>query len=837
MRPLALSAALLALAVSLVAKQEPVTLPEPIRQFFQDNCVRCHGPKKQKGKIRIDQIPTLIADEAIAQQWQDILDVLNLSEMPPEEEPQPTKKALQDTLESLTAILRDARERLTDTGGEVVIRRINNREYKNTIRDLFGIEIDTSLLPPDGALEGFDTPGQAHSLSSLHIERYLSVGRNILEEAYFPLTGKKVRGGSPNGRREVEERINADMKKSLTKMHTQLEQGRQSVAEGKHYRALGVKTKETEIPIAEEYLTRPETGTGVLLPFRGAPGEISVRLAPWGLAPNGRYRMNLRFGLAGKEKHDDVFLQVVRGEPGSMSPDEVRYFHVDGTIGEPTEASFEFVADGTMSNHFYIRRRSLEDYKKEPFEKSEGYHWSYYRVAWEYQDEGPQVWVDWVQIEGPFPNTAPLAPAQLFQAKPFAELTREELQKKVTEIAQLAFRQREPSPGYIEKLMAIYDDAKEHGASQLEAFYDATTPILASPQFLFLHEPRQGEGRRPLEGMELASRLAYFLWSAPPDDELYQLAKEGKLADPNTLHKQVARMVQSDKSKKFVEAFLSQWLELDRLDNVQPAKGARPTYDDAVRRASREEVYATFHHLLRHNGPATAMVDADYVVVNRIMANFYGIPAPQGDNFQKVGLPKNSARGGLLGQSAILALTGTGERTSPVERGAFVLRKILNRPPPPAPANVPMLDEESVGTMSIRDTLAQHMGSAQCSSCHRRIDPLGFAMENFDPVGLWRTEVPSTNGKAQFPVETEGLMPDGKRKFTNFQEMKAHLVTDKDAFVTGLAKALMVYGYGRSVGFSDRPLIEKLVAQNQAAGYGLQDLLTGIILSEPFQTK
>jgi hypothetical protein len=148
-----------------------------------------------------------------------------------------------------------------------------------------------------------------------------------------------------------------------------------------------------------------------------------------------------------------------------------------------------------------------------------------------------------------------------------------------------------------------------------------------------------------------------------------------------------------------------------------------------------------------------------------------------------------------------------------------------------------MLDEESVGTMSIRDTLAQHMGSAQCSSCHRRIDPLGFAMENFDPVGLWRTEVPSTNGKAQFPVETEGLMPDGKRKFTNFQEMKAHLVSDKEAFVTGLAKALMVYGYGRSVGFSDRPLIEKLVAQNQAAGYGLQDLLTGIILSEPFQTK
>ncbi len=825
-----------AFALPLFAAPDPVVVPDNVQHFFNKHCVSCHGPDKQKAKIRIDEISTGIADEAIAQQWQDILDVLNLSEMPPEEEEQPDKKELQDTLETLTATLLEARGRLTDTGGSIVIRRINNREYRNTIRELFGVDLDVEMLPQDGNLDGFDTPGQAHSLSSLHIERYLSVGRQALEEAYFPITGKELKHGRV-GRTEVEKKINAAMVKGLPGMKKKLEQTRKDVTDGKKWRAIGITTKEAEIPIVEEYLKRPEIETGVLLPFKGAPGQISTRLVPWGSAPKGRYRMKIRFGLAGDEKHDDVFLKVVRGEPGSTSPDEVRYFHVSGTIDEPQEVTFEFVADGVMSNHFYIRRRSHEDYMKAPFEKTEGYHWSYYRVAWDYLDDSPQVWVDWVEAEGPLPNNAPLSPAGLFADKPFAELNREEIHDKITTVAVQAFRRRQPEPGYLDRLTAIYDAALEHGAPKHEAFLDALNPILASPEFLFLYEPRVDEERRALEGLELASRLSYFLWSSSPDDELYRLAGNGKLLSPDVLTAQVDRMIQSEKSSAFVEAFVSQWLQLDRLSHVEPADGAQPTYDDAVHRLSKEEVLATFHHLLRHNEPATALVDADFVVVNQIMADFYGIPGAKGDAFQKVSLPKDSVRGGLLGQSAILSLTGTGERTSPVERGVYVLRKMLNRPPPPAPANVPMLDEESVGVQSIRDTLSQHMNSAQCSSCHRRIDPLGYAMENFDPVGLWRTEVSSSDGAATFPVETAGLMPDGEREFKNFAEMKAFLVDDQQAFVNGLTEALMIYGYGRSVGFSDRPLIEELVTKSEADGYGLRDLLTNIILSQPFLTK
>jgi hypothetical protein len=675
MRPVLFMLLAHVLGSSLLAAPQPAEIPQSLQAFFKDNCVRCHGTQEQNAKIRIDQISTTISDEAIAQQWQDILDVLNLSLMPPEGEKQPAKRELQDTLEELTSTLRDARERLTDTGGTIVIRRLNNREYKNTIRDLFGIDLDVEMLPQDGSLDGFDTPGQAHSLSSLHIERYLAVGRKALKEAYFPLTGKKVRGGAPDKRRDLETKINAEMRKSLPKMRAKLEQARKDVAAGKKYRALGGKTKAVEIPIAEEYLTRPEIETGVILPFRGAPGQISFPLAPWGKAPNGRYRMKMRFGMVGDEQHDNVFLQVVRGEQGSATPDEVRYFHVSGTMDAPQEISIDFSADGTMSNQFHIRRRSLEDYKKPPFEKSEGYHWAYHRVAWEYLDEGPQVWVDWVQAEGPLPNDAPLAPGRLFGNKPFEDLSREEIRVKIGTVAYQAFRHRQPATEYLDKLMAIYDEAIKHGIVKHEAFFEALNPILASPEFLFLYEPRGGDVRRPLTGLELASRLSYFLWSAPPDDELYELAESQRLLKPDVLAGQVERMIQSDKSDAFVNAFLTQWLELDRLGHVHPAHGSQPTYDDAVRRASRQEVLETFHYMLRHNEPATALVNADFVVVNQVMADFYGIPGVRGDAFRKVSLPGESVRGGLLGQSAILALTGNGERTSPVERGVYVLRK------------------------------------------------------------------------------------------------------------------------------------------------------------------
>ena len=235
--------------------------------------------------------------------------------------------------------------------------------------------------------------------------------------------------------------------------------------------------------------------------------------------------------------------------------------------------------------------------------------------------------------------------------------------------------------------------------------------------------------------------------------------------------------------------------------------------------------------------PVTNLSDSDFVVVNSLMAQFYDLPSVKGNEFRKVSLTDDSVRGGLLGQSAILTLTGTGDRTSPVERGAFVLRKLLHRPPPPAPANVPMLDEENIGARSIKETLSIHMTKAQCRSCHRRIDPLGFGLENFDPVGSWRTEVPASDGSTSFPIDPAGVMPDGRRQFADLREMKSHLAHDRDALLKGLTEAIMTYALGRSIGFSDGELVDQIAAETAKRGHGARTLIHRIVQSKPFLTK
>ncbi len=323
------------------------------------------------------------------------------------------------------------------------------------------------------------------------------------------------------------------------------------------------------------------------------------------------------------------------------------------------------------------------------------------------------------------------------------------------------------------------------------------------------------------------------------------------------------RLLDSPRSDVFIETFANQWLELDRLDSIDPEGTKSSNYDDAVHRHSHREVIETLRTLLDDNLPVSDLLDSRYVVVNVLLANFYGLDGVSGDKFRKIALPADSPRGGLLGQSAILTLTGTGVRTSPVERGAYVLRKLLHRPPPPAPANVPMLDEESVGKRAIRDTLSLHQSAPQCASCHRRIDPLGFALENFDPVGQWRTSVwsvvpdateqgkkkrsKSKKGNAEkeikitapveFSIISKGVMPDGVRRFEGPMELKQRLHEDRESFLRGLTEAIMTYGLGRSIAFADHPCVDEIVASTIQHNYQLRTLIQEIVRSEAFMMR
>jgi hypothetical protein len=333
-----------------------------------------------------------------------------------------------------------------------------------------------------------------------------------------------------------------------------------------------------------------------------------------------------------------------------------------------------------------------------------------------------------------------------------------------------------------------------------------------------------------------------LIWSAPPDAELLK----ADLNKPEVLAAQTARMLDDDRSQELVHGFVHQWLGLDRIDFFQVNRAMHPRFDDSTKLNAKKEVFATFAHLLRHNGPLSDLLKADYAIINHLLADFYGIEGVKGDAFQKVSLPANSPRGGLLGMAAIHFMGGNGERTSPVERGAWVLRKLMNEAPPPAPANVPQIARLAGKVLTTRERLQMHQEDAQCASCHRKIDPVGFGLENFDAVGLWRTEdsyqVKDEQGKPvkgeskTWQIEAGATLHKGPA-FADFFALREIIASRSDVFAKGFSTALIEYGLGRSIGFRDEPLIEDMVTAAKKDKLGVRAFVKALVSSREFHTK
>ncbi len=700
------------------------------------------------------------------------------------------------------------------------------------VQDIFGITIPTDALPDDEKLDGFDTLGQAQSFSSLHLERYLDLGEKVISKTL----SKKTSDPKTKLKDYARERG-----KPSEEEHKGIKKTEEHI---KHFATKGSKDPEKNKPLMvalrvkkliNEYTNLPQNVTGAVIPYKGMNPyeEFKIDDIP------GRYRIRVNCGAANDTPQENLHLKVVRGQFRSKVPDSTAYFHVTGSFKKPEVIEFFIDIDGIQANRLEFHRRSGNRKAHPEVEEVHDYKFVFQELKYLWSNEQPDLWIDWVEVEGPLPAPeAPLSAKKLFLGKDPKNLADEDARPILENFAYHAFRHRQPETEYLDKLEAIYKSSREHGKSAKDALTDTLRIVLASPSFLFLYEPRpENTPPRNLTERELAIRLSYFLWSSPPDEELYQLAADQRLGQPGVLASQIDRMISDPRSSAFVEAFLTAWLELDRLENVKPSVVKNPDYDPATKKHSREETLAFFNTLLQENLPIHNLINSDFAVLDAITAYFYGIPGVSGTEFRKVKLPPDSIRGGLLGQSAILALTGNGERTSPVERGVFTLRKIVNRPPSPAPANVPMLDEESVGTRSMRETLDIHMTTPQCASCHRRIDPLGFGLENFDPVGLWRESVLSSDGEVTFPIEPAGLMPDGKTKFNNFLSMKKHLTTQRDSLLKGLTESMMTYALGRTVGFTDQDAVEAIVEKTRSEDYGLRSLVHNIILNKAFLAK
>jgi Protein of unknown function (DUF1592)/Protein of unknown function (DUF1588)/Protein of unknown function (DUF1587)/Protein of unknown function (DUF1585)/Protein of unknown function (DUF1595)/Planctomycete cytochrome C len=441
--------------------------------------------------------------------------------------------------------------------------------------------------------------------------------------------------------------------------------------------------------------------------------------------------------------------------------------------------------------------------------------------------------VDSMVVHGPvLPEAAPLPESHrriLFLNPGYGDPSRLDCGRKViARFAERAFR-RPVQPDELERVLQVFRMAHDRGESFERCVQVALTTVLASPRFLFLVEP-EGTEDRPLTEFELASRLSYFLWSTMPDDELSREAREGTLR--SNLGRQVSRMLDDPKSIQFVENFAGQWLQLRRLAGVTPDKDLFPGFDEPLRAAMRKETEHYFGSILRDNRSILELLDSDYTFVNGTLARHYGIEGVEGDEFRRIALG-DRVRGGILTQASVLTLTSNPNRTSPVKRGQWILQQILGTPPPPPPPDVPKLDEDpkAAENASLRERMEVHRSNPRCASCHQQMDAMGFALENFDAVGRWRT----TDGP--FPIEPAGELVGG-RKFSNVGELK-HLLgsAENKKFARTLIANMLTYGLGRGLESYDSCTVEDIRGKLAADGYKIRNIIFGIVESRAFQYR
>ncbi|MDZ4847708.1 MAG: DUF1592 domain-containing protein [Pirellulaceae bacterium] len=824
-----------------------VTVPDEHRDFLKMHCVKCHNADKSEGEARLDDISFEIADIETAERWQKILNALNAGEMPPEDSKQPTEIEKTRFLDNLSQTMVSARRKLGDQGGVITMRRLNRREYENTIRDLLGVSVNVKSLPSDVGAGGFDTVGKSLFFSSDQFEQYLAIARLALDEAM-------VMGRKPELRhehRECEETATPSLKKSLANLQKQQNNGTKAIETGDSTkygfpdlaRAKFQKDQaEIRIPIHELVLDHPLTESGALLTLSTGYSR-DLTLIPKDAAP-GNYLLRVRAGTLGGVPSNRQFMEVgciVDGETAQGEMTVLSCYQVTGTSEDPQTIEIPITVTKSGSRNFVIRERQHNDRKavQTMFFRE--------RAA---NGVGPalSLWLDWVEWEGPVVDRwPPEATVKLFCAAAHAKLDDTNAREIVARFATRAFRGKEVKESFLDKLMEIFHRQRKAGASLESALREPLAVVLASPSFLYIVEPTTTQETRALSPVELANRLSYFLWSAPPDDALMDLAESGELMKSDVLTRQVDRMMASPKAWSFVEGFVSQWLHMERLDFFQFSPMLYPGFDHSARLAARDEVFHTFHTVLREDLSLATLLKADFVVVNDLLADYYGLEGVRGNQFCKVALEPGSVRGGLLGMAAILAMGSDGERSSPVERGAFVMRRLLNAAPPPAPANVPQLSRLEGEILPARELLAAHMEEAQCAQCHRKIDPIGYGLENFNAAGLWRAEEVISVGKVKkqargqgetehFPIDPSGQLPDGT-KFDDYQGLRQAVAGRTENFARGLTEALLEYALGRPFGFTDEELANDILASARSREYSLREIVHSIIRSQPFLSK
>lgn len=788
-------------AASLLAGTSHAAIPA-LQPFLDTHCMDCHDAEMKKGGLDLAALPTDGLNAAALKKWVRVFDRVAAGEMPPAKKKQPTQEEVQDFMAALGGDLAAKSQAQKGT----VLRRLNRREYQNTLEDLLGVKLNViDMLPEDGRASGFDNIGEALSISGIQMQRYLEAAELAINAALF-----------------------ADQQPEKTTLTATLESDRNKDNLGKHWLKL-------------------EDGAIVVFNEGGFPSTVIPDLRT---KASGTYK--LRVTGYGYQIEEPPVFALITGSFNFRNADNVTHSYHELPIGKP--GTIEVTLHLEANKGIWISPQGLNG--------PDG-HSPIKDGPANYPGEGLALMK--VELEGPFITEWPprgqkrlLGEAKLREVMPEKPWMRGkfgykpvftadstdpsgEARKLLPAFASAAFR-RPATAEEEEPFLKLFEAEFAEGKDFLVAMRTAAIAMLCSPEFLFLREPA---GK--LNDLQLASRLSYFLTRSMPDETLMK----APLSQPQALRTQTERLLQNAMLDRFVTDFTDGWLNLREIEFTTPDKQLYPEYDGLLLDSMLRETRSFITHLIQQNLSLANVIHSDFAMLNGRLAKHYGIPDVRGVELQKVKLPPESHRGGVLTQASILKVSANGTNTSPIVRGVWVMERILGEEPPPPPPGIPGVEPDIRGATTLREQLAKHSEMESCQGCHRVIDPPGFALENYDVIGGWRERFRSLGEgekvdlkvegrkvryKLGLPVDAAGQLADGKT-FQNLAELQKLLLAEQDKVARCVIEKLLTFATGRPMGFSDRYEIERLVAQSKAQGHKMRDLIHAVVQSEIFLSK
>jgi len=764
--------------------------------FLKEHCTQCHGAGTQEADLRLDTLTSPTAQNGLAAQWARVLDMVQSAEMPPPGEEKPEAAEIKDFLQAATTLIRNATPQKPPA-----VRRMNRREYENTMHDLLGIDTPLAdLLPEDGTSQGFDNVNSGLSISSVLMEKYLTAANVAFDSV--------IRRFQP---------LPAATRRAV------LMESKENISAVKGKKGGVIEVDSSFIKFTPGW---PPARVDDAHPIDS--GVYRCRIAVWPHNPGGR---TLAVG---------VYTGVLFG-PETLTFEGI--YDVTGTPDKPR--IIEFTTRMEAGHAIHIKPRVWPDH-----------------VTWrDKHEKRPGVGIVWCETYGPLDQSFPSkSQKQLFGESPHLKMIpgarvynryrkdlkphhvdsdqpRQDVQRILSSFIPRAFR-RPITAAEMQPFIQLALNRLEAGRTFEQAVRAGFTAVVCSPQFLLLNRETE------VDNYAIASRLSYFLWSSQPDQQLMKRAAAGELQQPAIRRAEVERMLRDPKIQRFVRSFTGQWLDLNEIEDTTPSSKLYPEFDPLLQEAMLGETRHFFRHLLDEDLSVMNFIDSRFTFLNQRLADHYGIEGVTGhENFQKVVLPAGSVRGGVLSQASVLKVTANGTATSPVIRGVWVMDKILGRPLPPPPPGVPAVEPDIRGAVTIRQQLEKHRSIASCARCHNRIDPPGFALEHFNAIGGERGWYRSLGeGKrisrrqpyAKGPtVETAAVLADG-RKFDGFQSFRQHLAASEEQISWAIATKILIYATGRQITAADRSTVETIVQQAAKNNRGLRSTIHAVVESDLF---